>query len=162
QNKSRPVVLFEPKMLSVAAERLDIENDLRRAYERREFVLYFQPKVDARDHSVIGAEALVRWVHPERGLVPPGAFITLAEECGLITAIGEWTLREACTQFVHWRQNGLPLNSVSVNLSPTQFQDRGLVGVVERILAETGIDPACLELELTESAMSVDMEQAIT
>jgi diguanylate cyclase (GGDEF)-like protein/PAS domain S-box-containing protein len=162
QNKARPIVLFEPHMLSVAAERLDIENDLRRAYERREFVLHFQPKVDSGSHRIVGAEALVRWMHPEKGLVPPGAFISLAEECGLITTIGEWTMREACTHFMRWQELGLELKSVSVNLSPTQFLDRGLTGVVERILKETKMPPGCLELELTESAMSVDMEQAIT
>ena len=162
QNKAHPVVLFEPHMLSAAADRLDIENDLRRAYERKEFVLYFQPKVDSTSRLVAGAEALVRWQHPERGLVPPAAFITLAEECGLINAIGEWTMREACTQFVRWRAAGSSIKSVSVNLSPTQFQDRGLTGVVERILRDTKIEPGCLELELTESAMSVDMESAIT
>jgi len=162
QNKAHPVVLFEPHMLSAAADRLDIENDLRRAYERKEFVLYYQPKVDATSRAIVGAEALVRWLHPERGLVPPAAFITLAEECGLINAIGEWTLREACTQFVRWRDAGGNLKSVSVNLSPTQFQDRGLTTVVERILHDTKIPAGCLELELTESAMSVDMESAIT
>jgi len=162
QNKSRPVVVFEPHMLSVAAERLDIENDLRRALARREFVLHFQPKVDSTTHEIVGAEALVRWQHPEKGFVPPGAFISLAEECGLIVAIGEWTMREACTQFVKWRAAGLPIKSISVNLSPTQFLDRGLVGTVERIVTETGMDPTSLELELTEGAMSVDIEQAIT
>ena len=162
QNKSHPVVLFEPHMLSAAADRLDIENDLRRAYERKEFVLYFQPKVDSTSRVILGAEALVRWLHPERGLVPPAAFITLAEECGLIHAIGEWTLREARTQFVRWRAAGSKIKSVSVNLSPVQFQDRGLTDTVERILRETKIEPGCLELELTESAMSVDMESAIT
>ncbi|MBY0510812.1 MAG: EAL domain-containing protein [Rhodospirillaceae bacterium] len=162
QNKARPVVVFEPHMLSVAAERLDIENDLRRALARKEFVLYYQPKVDSSTHEIIGAEALVRWQHPEKGFVPPGAFISLAEECGLIMAIGEWTLREACAQFVQWRAANLALKSVSVNLSPTQFLDRGLVDVVQRILVETGIEPGCLELELTEGAMAVDIEQAIT
>jgi len=162
QNKARPVMLFEPHMLSVAAERLDIENDLRRALSRQEFILYYQPKVDSTTREIVGAEALVRWQHPEKGFVPPGAFISLAEECGLITAIGEWTLREACRQFVEWRKNNLSIQSVSVNLSPMQFLDRGLVDVVQRILTESGIDPSCLELELTEGAMAVDIEQAIT
>ena len=100
QNKARPVIVFEPHMLSAAADRLDIENDLRRALARQEFVLYYQPKVDSRTHEIIGAEALVRWQHPKKGFIPPGSFISLAEECGLIIAIGEWTLREACTQFM--------------------------------------------------------------
>lgn len=162
QNKARPVVVFEPHMLSAAADRLDIENDLRRALARREFILHYQPKVDSNTHEIIGAEALVRWQHPEKGFVQPASFISLAEECGLIMAIGEWTLREACAQFVKWRAANLSIKSVSVNLSPTQFLDRGLVDVVQRILTETGIEPGCLELELTEGAMSVDIEQAIT
>jgi len=162
QNKSRPVMVFEPHMLSVAEERLDIENDLRRALARQEFVLYYQPKVDSSTHEIMGAEALVRWQHPEKGFVPPGQFISLAEECGLITAIGEWTLREACTQFVRWRAEGVAIKSVSVNLSPIQFLDRNLVDVVQRIMTETKIPPGSLELELTEGAMSVDIEQAIT
>lgn len=162
QNKTRPVVVFESHMLSVAAERLDIENDLRRALARQEFILHYQPKVDSITHEILGAEALVRWQHPEKGFVPPGSFISLAEECGLIMQIGEWTLREACAQFVKWRADGLTIKSVSVNLSPTQFLDRGLVDVVQRILTETKIEPGCLELELTEGAMSVDIEQAIT
>jgi len=162
QNKSHPVVVFEPHMLSAAAERLNIENDLRRALARQEFVLYYQPKVDSQTHEIYAAEALVRWQHPEKGFVPPSSFISLAEECGLIIAIGEWTLREACQQFVRWRNEGRSLRSVSVNLSPIQFLDRNLVDVVQRILTESKIPPACLELELTEGAMSVDIEQAIT
>ncbi len=162
QNKTRPVVVFESHMLSVAAERLDIENDLRRVLARQEFILHYQPKVDSTTHEILGAEALIRWQHPEKGFVPPGSFISLAEECGLIMQIGEWTLREACAQFVKWRANNIPIKSVSVNLSPTQFLDRGLVDVVQRILTETKIDPKCLELELTEGAMSVDIERAIT
>ena len=162
QNKARPVMVFEPHMLSVAAERLDIENDLRRALARQEFVMYYQPKVDSTTHEILGAEALVRWQHPEKGFVAPGSFISLAEECGLILPIGEWTLREACSQFMRWRDGGLDIKSVSVNLSPTQFLDRGLVDVVQRILTETRIPPGCLELELTEGAMAVDIEQAIT
>lgn len=124
--------------------------------------MYYQPKVDSTTHEILGAEALVRWQHPEKGFVAPGSFISLAEECGLILPIGEWTLREACSQFMRWRDGGLDIKSVSVNLSPTQFLDRGLVDVVQRILTETRIPPGCLELELTEGAMAVDIEQAIT
>ncbi len=162
QSKARAAVCFESHMLSAASERLSIENDLRRALERQEFVLYFQPKVESASHGIVAAEALVRWQHPERGLLPPGSFISFAEECGLIAAIGEWTLREACRQFVNWRAAGLSIKSVSVNLSPTQFLDPHLIDVVKRIINETKIDPNCLELELTEGAMSVDIEKAIT
>jgi EAL domain-containing protein (putative c-di-GMP-specific phosphodiesterase class I) len=161
RKQGRPFTTFSPEMLEVSARRLEVEHDLHRAFENREFLLYFQPKVDTHSGRVAGAEALVRWRHPKRGLVPPGEFIPLAEECGLITALGEWTLREACMCFVQWRAEGVDLGSVSVNLSPRQFVDANLLGVVQRILQQTGIDPACLELELTEGAMSVDIEKAI-
>jgi len=162
RNRGRPFATFVPQMLEVSAHRLEVEHDLHRAFENREFVLYFQPKVDAHSNRVVGAEALVRWSHPKRGLVPPSEFIPLAEECGLITALGEWTLREACEHFTKWRAEGLEIESVSVNLSPRQFVDAGLISVVRRILQQTAIDPACLELELTEGAMSVDIEKAIS
>jgi EAL domain-containing protein (putative c-di-GMP-specific phosphodiesterase class I) len=161
RNRARPFVTFSPEMLEISARRLEVEHDLHRAFENREFVLYFQPKVDAHTSRVVGAEALVRWHHPKRGLVPPSEFIPLAEECGLITALGEWTLREACEVFTKWRAEGVDVDSVSVNLSPRQFVDANLITVVRRILQQTGVDPACLELELTEGAMSVDIEKAV-
>jgi len=162
RNRGRPYATFSPEMLEVSARRLEVEHDLHRAFENREFVLYFQPKVDAHNNRILGAEALVRWYHPKRGLVPPSEFIPLAEECGLITALGEWTLREACEQLNKWRSEGIDIPSVSVNLSPRQFVDSNLISVVQRILQQTSIDPACLELELTEGAMSVDIEKAIS
>jgi len=152
---------FTPAMHKATAAKLNIETELHRAFERHELLLHFQPKVEAQSGRVVGAEALVRWQHPSRGLVPPTDFIPLAEECGLIMQIGEWTLREACRQFMEWRGAGLAIASISVNLSPSQFLDHKLVSVVARIIAETGIEPACLELELTEGAMSVDIEKAI-
>ncbi|TAL00439.1 MAG: bifunctional diguanylate cyclase/phosphodiesterase [Rhodospirillaceae bacterium] len=161
RNRGRPFATFAPQMLEVSARRLEVEHDLHRAFENREFVLYYQPKVDAHTGRVVGAEALVRWYHPKRGIVPPSEFIPLAEECGLITALGEWTLREACEQLTKWQAEGIPIASVSVNLSPRQFVDASLISVVQRILQQTAIDPACLELELTEGAMSVDIEKAI-
>jgi diguanylate cyclase (GGDEF)-like protein/PAS domain S-box-containing protein len=162
KGKSERFVVFEPRMQKTIAYRLDLQNDLQRALEQDEFELHYQPKFDSESGLVLGAEALLRWRHPERGLLLPGEFIGLAEESGLIVPIGEWTLRHACTQFVRWRQDGLPIETVAVNLSPRQFLDINLLTTVESVIAATGIDRACLELELTESAMAVDVERAIS
>jgi diguanylate cyclase (GGDEF)-like protein/PAS domain S-box-containing protein len=161
QSRDCTFVPFEPGMQNLSAQRLDMENELRLALDRNELILYYQPKVDTQSGHVIAAEALVRWQHPVRGLVAPNEFIPFAEECGLIAAIGEWTIREACEQFLRWRSAGLEISSVSVNLSPLQFLDSALISMIGRILSSTGIEPECLELELTESAMSFDIGKAI-
>ncbi|MBL8673119.1 MAG: EAL domain-containing protein [Alphaproteobacteria bacterium] len=161
KDNSRRFVSFEHSMLPRLAQRLRTENELRRAIERDELLLHYQPRVETRTGRVLGAEALIRWRHPERGLVMPGDFIALAEECGLIAVIGESTLRRACAQFLRWQADGLALAGISVNLSPRQFLDVGLVRTIEAVMRDVGIAPACLELELTESAMSVDMERAV-
>ncbi len=143
-------------------ERLSLENALRRALERREFLLHYQHKVDLRTGSIIGAEALVRWSHPEWALVRPARFIPLAEETGLIVPLGEWVLGEACRQARAWMDQGLKPGVVSVNLSARQFRQEGLVRVVSRILEETRLDPSQLEMELTESMIMHNIEQSIT
>src|SRR5205814_6859219 len=132
-------------------ERLALENALRRALERQEFMLHYQSKVDLKTGSIIGAEALVRWSHPEWGLVRPARFIPIAEETGLIVQLGEWVTHEAARQTRAWLDAGLKPGVVSVNLSARQFRAEGLVLAVSRILQETGLDPAQLEVELTES-----------
>src|SRR5919197_1752195 len=142
-------------------ERLQLENALRRALERREFVLHYQQKVDLKSGAVIGAEALVRWLHPEWGLVRPARFIALAEETGLIVQLGEWVLGEACRQARAWLDEGLNPGRVSVNLSARQFRQEGLVRMVSRILRETRLDPQYLELELTESMVMHNVDAAI-
>jgi len=134
-------------------ERLMLENALRRALERNEFLLNYQQKVDLRTGAVCGAEALVRWNHPELGLLRPERFIPLAEETGLILPVGEWVIRETCRQVRAWLDAGLKPGLVSVNLSARQFRQDGLVRIVSRILEETGVDPSSLELELTESTV---------
>jgi diguanylate cyclase (GGDEF)-like protein len=134
-------------------ERLSLENALRRALERNEFVLHYQQKVDLRTGALAGAEALVRWNHPELGLLRPERFIPLAEETGLILQIGEWVIHEACRQVQGWLGRGLKPGLVSVNLSARQFRQDGLVRAVSRILEETGLDSRNLELELTESTV---------
>jgi diguanylate cyclase (GGDEF)-like protein len=142
-------------------ERLALENALRRGLERRELVLHYQQKVDLKSGAIIGAEALVRWMHPEWGLVRPARFIPLAEETGLIVPLGEWVLHEACRQTRAWLDQGLEPGRVSVNLSARQFRQEGLVRVVSRILEQTRLDPAYLEMELTESMVMHNVESAI-
>ena len=143
-------------------ERLSLEHALRRALERREFLLHYQQKNDLRSGTIIGAEALVRWNHPEWGLVRPARFIPLAEETGLIVPLGEWVLGEACRQARAWMDQGLKPGVVSVNLSARQFRQEGLVRVVSRILEETRLDSSLLEFELTESMVMHNVEAAIT
>ncbi|MCF8478861.1 MAG: EAL domain-containing protein [Rhodospirillum sp.] len=152
--------IFTPDMAQRSLALLTMENDLRHALAREEFVLYFQPKVRS-DGKLIGAEALIRWNHPEVGLINPADFIPLAEESGLIIPMGRWTLREACVRLMEWRSEGLHLPSVSVNVSPRQFQDHTLVDTVRQTLLETGMDPSSLDLEITETVMTGDVEHAV-
>ncbi|MDP9365077.1 MAG: GGDEF domain-containing phosphodiesterase, partial [Chloroflexota bacterium] len=144
---------FEPSMRAAVRERLVLKADLRRALERDEFHLHYQPIVDLATHRVVGLEALVRWAHPERGLLLPGAFVPLAEETGLILPLGRWVLAEGCRQLRAWQASGRADESliVSVNLSARQFAERGLVEDVTETLAAIGLAPACLQLEVTES-----------
>ena len=152
---------YTSEMNSKVNERLALENSLRRALERKEFVLHYQTKVDVKTGAIVGAEALLRWNHPERGLMLPDLFVPLAEETGLIVQIGEWVLREACTQNQAWREEGLPPVTVSVNVSARQFRQGILVNCVSRILAETGLDPLYLEMELTESMIMHNADAAV-
>ncbi len=150
---------YRPELNRGANERFRLESALRRAIEREELVLHYQPQVDLASGRIVGAEALVRWQHPERGLVPPGLFIPLAEETGLILSMGDWVLNAACRQQRAWREAGLALVPVAVNLSAHQFDDR-IVAMVGRVLEECGIEPELLELELTESASMADADKS--
>ncbi len=152
---------YTAEMNSKVNERLALEGSLRRALERKEFILHYQSKVDVKSGAIVGAEALLRWNHPERGLMAPDLFVPLAEETGLIVQIGEWVLREACAQNKAWRDQGLPPIVVSVNVSARQFRQGVLVNSVSRILAETGLDPHCLEMELTESMIMHNAEAVV-
>ncbi|MHB1619641.1 MAG: EAL domain-containing protein [Sulfuricella sp.] len=152
---------FTAEMNVKAMERLMLENGLRHALERNEFVVHYQPQVDLRSGEIIGMEALVRWQHPELGLVSPARFIPVAEESGLIVPLGEWVLRTACAQNKAWQRAGLKPISVAVNLSARQFRQPNLVEVVAGILRETELDPAHLELELTESLVMHNVEVTI-
>jgi diguanylate cyclase (GGDEF)-like protein/PAS domain S-box-containing protein len=144
---------FTPEMNARAYERLSLENSLRQALERREFNLHYQPQVDLKSGRISGMEALLRWTSPERGPVPPSVFVPILESSGLIGAVGEWVLQEACRQNRSWQDAGLPALPVSVNLSAFQFRRRNMADVVADVLAESGLSAACLELEFTESAV---------
>lgn len=144
---------FSGEMNAHALERLTLENQLRRAVERNEFVLYYQPKVSIDSGRIIGAEALVRWKHPELGIVSPAKFIPIAEETGLIVEIGQWVLRSACAQVQAWAKLGLPPMSVAVNVSGAQFKQRKVWHAVRGALAHSALPPEQLVLELTESVL---------
>jgi len=150
---------FTPAMNETAQQRLQLEGDLRHAAERGELVLHFQPQLDLRSGAIVGFEALVRWCHPQRGMVPPSEFIPAAEEAGLIAPIGEWVLRAACAQAVVWLNSGHAQMQVAVNCSAKQFQDDGFVALVDRILRESGMPAQRLELELTESVIIQHSEE---
>lgn len=139
------------------SESLDLENNLYKALEREEFVLHYQPQIDLTTGRLVGLEALIRWQHPERGLIPPDRFIAVAEETGLICPIGEWVLRTACAQNRSWQLLGAPPLRMAVNLSAYQFRQSNTVSSIAKILSETGLEPECLEIEITETAAMTDV-----
>jgi diguanylate cyclase (GGDEF)-like protein/PAS domain S-box-containing protein len=147
---------FEPTMNVRAVERQALEKDLRHALERREFVLHYQPKMNLESGAITAIEALVRWHHPQRGLMLPAQFIPIAEECGFIVAIGRWVLREACQQAKHWEAAGLPATRIAINVSPVELRAKDFIAGVRNILRETGLKPSHLELELTETFLMQD------
>ncbi len=152
---------FSKDMNRKARQRLDLEARLRRALANDEFAVFYQPKVCAADSRIVGAEALVRWIDPERGMVSPGEFIPVAEETGLIEPIGAWVLAQSCRQTRQWQDAGLAPVKVSVNVSARQFRSPQLIDTVTGILAESGLDPRWLELEITESMLMNDVEGAV-
>src|ERR1700688_4266750 len=153
ENGRQSYQFFKPAMNVRAVERQAIEGRLRRALERQEFALHYQPKINLSTGEVSGAEALIRWTHPTRGLVSPAQFIPVAEDCGLILPIGNWGLREACKQARAWVAEGLPLGTIGVNISAIEFRNEGFLEGAFSILKDTGFDPRFLELELTESVL---------
>jgi EAL domain-containing protein (putative c-di-GMP-specific phosphodiesterase class I) len=144
---------YSAELTARAQSRLDMETSLRRALERREFLLHYQPKFSLETGAMTGVEALIRWQHPELGMVPPQDFIGIAEESGLILPIGEWVLRAACRQVKHWHDEGLAQVKLAVNLSTKQFRHSLLHETLAGVLAETGFDPRYLEFEITESVL---------
>jgi diguanylate cyclase (GGDEF)-like protein len=144
---------FKEEMNVRAVQRQSLEASLRCALVRHEYELHYQPKIDLKSGKITGAEALVRWRHPERGLIPPAEFIPIAEGCGLIVPIGQWVLSHACRQVREWQSAGLPEIPVAVNISSVEFRDKNFLANLRAILRETGCEPRLLELELTESAL---------
>jgi diguanylate cyclase (GGDEF)-like protein/PAS domain S-box-containing protein len=153
ENGRQTYQYFKPAMNVRAVERQSLEESLRRALERQEFVVHYQPKINLKTGRISGAEALLRWTHPVRGLVPPGQFIPVAEDCGLILPIGTWVLRQACQQAQAWVDAGLPLGTMAVNISAMQLRNESFLEDVFAILQDTRLDPRHLELELTESVL---------
>jgi diguanylate cyclase (GGDEF)-like protein/PAS domain S-box-containing protein len=153
ENGRQSYQFFKPAMNVRAVERQAIEESLRRALERREFALHYQPRINLKTGEITGAEALIRWTHPTRGLVPPAQFIPIAEDCGLILPIGKWVLGEACRQAREWLDAGLLLGTMAVNISAIEFRDESFLEGVFATLQDAGLDPKSLELELTESVL---------
>jgi diguanylate cyclase (GGDEF)-like protein len=152
---------FVRGMDAITRDRVALETDLREAIARQQFELHYQPKVDTVTGQIHSAEALIRWRHPERGLIEPDQFIPLAEECGLISAIGEWVVREACRQCKSWQLDGLPPLRIAVNVAATQFRQGDLVRMIRGALADAALEPRFLEIELTESAVMTDPEDSV-
>jgi diguanylate cyclase (GGDEF)-like protein/PAS domain S-box-containing protein len=153
ENGRQSYQFFKPAMNVRAVERQSIEESLRRALERQEFTLHYQPKVDLRTGQITGAEALLRWMHPVRGSISPARFIPVAEDCGLILPIGKWVLREACQQARIWFDAGLPFATMAVNISAMELRDENFLEGIFTVLKDTRLDPRFLELELTESVL---------
>jgi len=159
ENGGRGYRFFKRAMNIEAAERQSMEDGLECALQNQEFILYYQPKISLITGEITGAEALIRWTHPSLGMICPGDFIPIAEECGLIVPIGRWVLREACTQAQAWRDFGLPL-TMGVNISAAEFRDKNFLETVFAILEETGLHPSSLQLELPESVLMKHTEFA--
>jgi diguanylate cyclase (GGDEF)-like protein/PAS domain S-box-containing protein len=152
---------FRHEMHARLAERQSLEADLRCALGRNEFLLHYQPKLSLQTGEITGVEALIRWLHPQRGIIYPGQFVSIAEECGLIVPIGQWVLLEACKQAQAWRDSGLGVVPVSVNVSASEFAAKDFLSGVRAVLIATGMEPQHLELELTESVLMRDAEAAV-
>jgi len=152
---------FTKEVKTQSIERLTLESALRRALERDQFALHYQPKVDMATGQITGVEALLRWTHPELGVLPPAQFIPLAEETGLIVPIGRWVLKEACAQNMVWQRGGLPPVSMAVNLSPRQFVDEHLLQDIDEALAASGMSAVLLQLEVTESMVMRNVSRAV-
>jgi EAL domain-containing protein (putative c-di-GMP-specific phosphodiesterase class I) len=148
-------------MLESVKIRLALESELRHAIENGELELHYQPKIDLASNTTAAVEGLVRWRHPERGLIPPGEFIPLAEETGLIIALGDWVLKDAIRQLVAWQQRGLYLK-LAINVTAIQLEKNNLAETIETLLAQQGVDPKYLEIEVTESMVMNDTETVIS
>ncbi len=144
---------FKPEMSVSAMERLDLENSLKEAFEKDEFLIHYQPIINLQDNEVVGVEALLRWQHPDKGMIQPNDFIPTAEACGLIIALGEWLIFSVCKQIRVWQDTGLKQQNVSINLSPCQFEEQDLVAVFTQAIAENNIKASSLSVEVTERTL---------
>ncbi len=160
KNSGRDYCFYDMDMGRFGLDTLELEHDMYQALEHGQFSLHYQPKVSLKTGLIDGCEALLRWQHPLRGMIPPGAFIAIAEQTGLIVPIGTWVIKEACRQSLAWQSAGLPEMRIAVNLSARQFRQGDLTLVVSTLLHESGLDPALLELELTESMMMDEPDNA--
>lgn len=151
---------FVPSMHERAVQRTRTESMLRGAVDRQEYLLYYQPKIDLATGRISGLEALLRWRSPDRGLVPPGDFISVLEDTGLIVEVGEWAIRDVCAQIRRWETSGIPAPPVAINLSPRQLRQPNLTAMIADVLSRSGVAPAKLEFELTETALMADLELA--
>jgi EAL domain-containing protein (putative c-di-GMP-specific phosphodiesterase class I) len=163
ENGRQSFQFFKPAMNARAVERQYIEEGLRRALDRQEFTVHYQPKINMQTGEITGGEALIRWTHPARGSIPPAQFIPIAEDCGLILPIGRWVLRQACEQAQAWVDAGLRPRTIAVNVSALEFRDEEFLSGLFQILEESRLDPRALELEITESVLMkrVDSTAAI-
>src|SRR6185503_6970623 len=155
------IQFYTAEMNSAVRDKLALQAELRDALHRGEFQLLYQPQADLASGQIFAVEALLRWNHPAQGVLTPDLFVPMAEECGLIAAIGEWALATACRQNKAWQDAGLPSMRVCVNVSARQFRDRSFAARVAAILRESGLAAGHLELELTESLLMVDVQQAV-
>ena len=155
-------LFYEPEMEAVVTNKVEVEQDLRQSLDRGELDVFYQPKYDLQTSKVMGLEALVRWNHPEKGLVGPNDFIPLAEETGLISEVGLWVLISSCVQVKSWIDKGLKPMPVSVNLSGRQLENGDIIGQVAHVLEESGLEPRYLELEITESIIMKRPEEVIS
>jgi EAL domain-containing protein (putative c-di-GMP-specific phosphodiesterase class I) len=153
---------YTDSMNTAAVERFNMENQIRKALNNNEFLLYYQPQVNVQKGVIIGVEALIRWKHPERGIIYPVSFLPLAEETTLILPIGEWVLHAACSQMCRWVERGFPFEHISINISNIQFRQNNFLELISQVLDKTGLDPHHLELELTESCLMEQVEQNIS
>jgi len=163
KNLGRNNYQFYKQSMNIAIlQRLEMENKLRQALEQREFALQYQPQVETGSNLVIGMEALIRWMHPEQGMLLPATFLHLAEETGLVVPIGEWMLYHACAQNMAWQKAGFPPVRIAVNISGTHFRQNNFIETVRTILHDTGLEPRYLELELTENILIREAETVMS
>ncbi|VAW52189.1 diguanylate cyclase/phosphodiesterase (GGDEF & EAL domains) with PAS/PAC sensor(s), partial [hydrothermal vent metagenome] len=143
----------KPEMSVNAMERLELENSLKAAFENDEFLIHYQPIIDIHKNEVVGVEALLRWQHPDKGMIQPSDFVSIAEDCGLIVALGEWVIFSVCKQIKAWHDAGLDKQNVSINLAPRQFKEQDLVMLFTQAIAENNIDATSLSIEITENVL---------